>query len=67
MNKNTGKVKIDKRGSNCPSPYNIISEYELGYPENLDGIDIAFMLFYCYSFVAWLRVGVKKISLIIII
>ena len=36
VNKNTGIDKIDERGSNCPSPYNIIVKYELGYPTDLD-------------------------------
>tara|TARA_B100000900_G_scaffold313909_1_gene272741 strand:- start:820 stop:1815 length:996 start_codon:yes stop_codon:yes gene_type:complete len=60
VNKNTGKVKIDKRGSNCPSPYNIISEYELGYPENLDSIDISFMLFLLLFFCCLASSGGKR-------
>ena len=52
VNKNTGIMKLDKRGSNCPSPYVIISEYELDYPNKVDFVDILFMfcivLFFCW-------------------
>lgn len=60
VNKNTGKVKINERGSNCPSPYKIISEYELGYPENLDSIDISFMLFLLLFFCCLASGGSKR-------
>ena len=59
VNKNTGIMKLDKRGSNCPSPYVIIAEYELDYPDKVDFVDILFM-FWIVIFFCWLATGDNK-------
>lgn len=59
VNKNTGIEKLDESGSNCPSPYTIIANYELGYPESFNIADGIFILFIVWFF-CWLASGGGK-------